>query len=85
MKNIYEFNKPIPFSLIIKLNITRIVIIWEELAKYFYRLLLIILLFSMFILTEVFSSLNFWLHGTILIIFLLFFSTALIKLICRLK
>ena len=85
MKNIYEFNKPIPFSLIIKLNITRILIIWEDLAKYFYRLLLIILLFSMFILTEVFSSLNFWLHGTILIIFLLFFSAALIKLLYRLK
>ena len=48
MKNIYEFNKPIPFSLIIKLNITRIVIIWEELAKYFYRLLYLLELFYNF-------------------------------------
>ena len=85
MKNIYEFNKPIPFSLIIKLNISRIVVIWEGLARYFYRLLLIVLLFSILILTELFSFLNFWLHSIILIIFLLFFAATLVKLIFRFK
>ena len=72
MNNKNISNKSIPLNLIIKLNIARIIIIWEGIAKYFYRVLLVMLLFSVLTLTEVFIYLNFWVHSALLIFFFVY-------------
>ena len=85
MKNNNLISKPIPLNLIIKLNIVRMIIIWEGMAKYFYRVLLVILFFSILTLTEVFSYLNFWIHGALLIAFIACFLVVMINLIYKIK
>ena len=69
MKNRNINNISLPLNLILKINIVRTLIIWDTIAKYIYRILL--LLFSILTLTEVFSHLNYWLHGALLITFFL--------------
>ena len=69
MKNRNINNISLPLNLILKINIVRMLIIWDTIAKYIYRILLLLLLFSILTLTEVFSHLNYWLHGALLITF----------------
>ena len=83
MKNRNILNISLPLSLIIKINITRLLIIWESIAKYIYRVLLILLFFSSLILTEVFSYLNYWLHGILLVTFFVCLIVALLNLIYK--
>ena len=83
MKNRNIISKSLPLSLIIKLNVARIIIIWEGIAKYIYRSILILLIFSMVILTEIFSYLDFWAHVTLLITFFIIFLISLLSLISR--
>ncbi len=85
MNNKNISNKSIPLNLIIKLNIARIIIIWEGIAKYFYRVLLVMLLFSVLTLTEVFIYLNFWVHSALLIFFFFFLLICIINLIYKLE
>ena len=57
MKNRNINNISLPLNLILKINIVRMLIIWDTIAKYIYRILLLLLLFSILTLTEVFSHL----------------------------
>ena len=83
MKNRNINNISLPLNLILKINIVRMLIIWDTIAKYIYRILLLLLLFSILTLTEVFSHLNYWLHGALLITFSLCLLVALINFIYR--
>ena len=85
MKNNDINSKPLPFSLIIKLNVARSIIIWEGISKYLYRLILILLIFFIAILTEVFSSVNFWIHGILLILFFICFFIFSFNMIYRMR
>ena len=85
MKNRNINNISLPLNLILKINIVRTLIIWDTIAKYIYRILLLLLLFSILTLTEVFSHLNYWLHGALLITFFLCLLVALINFIYRIN
>ena len=85
MKNKDINSNTLPFSLIIKLNVARSIIIWERISKYLYRLILILLIFFIAILTEVFSYVNFWVHGILLILFFICFFISSYNMICRMR
>ena len=85
MKNKDINSSSLPFSLIIKLNVARSIIIWEGISKYLYRLILILLIFFIAILTEVFSYVNFWIHGILLILFFICFFIFSFNMICRMR
>ncbi len=85
MKNRNINNISLPLNLILKINIVRIIIIWDTISKYVYRILLVLLLFSILTLTEVFSHLNYWLHGALLITFFLCLFVILLNFIYRIN
>ena len=85
MKNRNINNISLPLNLILKINIVRIIIIWDTISKYVYRILLVLLLFSILTLTEVFSHLNYWLHGALLITFFLCLFVVLLNFIYRIN
>lgn len=85
MKNKDINSSSLPFSLIIKLNVARSIIIWEGISKYLYRLILILLIFFIAILTEVFSYVNFWIHGILLILFFICFFIFSFNMIYRMR
>ena len=78
-------NRNIPKNVIFKVLITRLGIIWENSAKYFYILLCFVLLFFSISLLNIFESFTFWIHFASLIVFFVSTIFILVKLIFSLK
>ena len=61
MKNKF-MNNNIPYSILIKIILTRVVILWEVLAKYLFFLLGILAIFLTLTLLNFFTYISFWFH-----------------------
>jgi uncharacterized protein (TIGR02302 family) len=77
--------KSLPIYLIIKINLARLIIIWENFSNHLYRALLVSVLFTIITLMEGFSYLPYLLHGLVIISFLLCFLAILAYFIFSFK
>ena len=55
-------NNNIPYSILIKIILTRVIILWEVLAKYLFFLLGILVIFLTLTLLNFFTYISFWFH-----------------------
>ena len=74
-------NNNIPYSILIKIILTRVVILWEVLAKYLFFLLGILVIFLTLTLLNFFTYISFWFHVFLLIVFLIVIGMILAKAI----
>jgi len=72
-------NNNIPYSILIKIILTRIVILWEVLAKYLFFLVGILIIFLTLTLLNFFTYLSFWFHILLLAVFLIVIGMILTK------
>ena len=80
MKNKF-MNNNIPYSILIKIILTRVVILWEVLAKYLFFLLGILAIFLTLTLLNFFTYISFWFHILFLSVFLIVIGMILAKAI----
>ena len=72
-------NNNIPYSILIKIILTRIVILWEVLAKYLFFLVGFLIIFLTLTLLNFFTYLSFWFHILLLAVFLIVIGMILTK------
>ena len=80
MKNKF-MNNNIHYSILIKIILTRVVILWEVLAKYLFFLLGILVIFLTLTLLNFFTYISFWFHILFLSVFLIVIGMILGKAI----
>ena len=80
-----KFKNPLPLILNIKIYIARLALIWEYLADYLFKTLLLSLTFIILILTESLSIFPYWIHVVILTLFFLSYVFIIINFIFKFK
>ena len=80
-----KINKSLPLILNLKIYLARLAIIWENLASYLFKILILSLIFIMLIITESLTFLPYWLHIILLGLFSLSYISVILYFIYKFK